>query len=126
MEERLDEEYRRLLYVAMTRAENRLYIGGYTGYKAPQPESWYYEVEAGIKSHPGTEALPFEKEPEKSLCNSPTRKQGVLTEKGRESRRKSCNSGTGLALPSGAGRASSLVPRAFPACARKPGGGISA
>ncbi|MCB1529383.1 MAG: double-strand break repair helicase AddA [Rhodospirillales bacterium] len=89
MEERLDEEYRRLLYVAMTRAENRLYIGGYTGYKAPQPESWYYEVEAGIKSHPGTEALPFEKEPEKitlQLSNPETgspdrKKEGKAEEK---------------------------------------------
>jgi ATP-dependent helicase/nuclease subunit A len=32
------EEYRRLLYVALTRAEDRLYIGGYG---AAEPESWY-------------------------------------------------------------------------------------
>lgn len=32
------EEYRRLLYVALTRAEDRLYIGGYG---AAEPDSWY-------------------------------------------------------------------------------------
>ncbi len=36
--ERLDEEYRRLLYVAMTRAEERLYI---CGWNAPGEGSWY-------------------------------------------------------------------------------------
>jgi ATP-dependent helicase/nuclease subunit A len=39
--ERRDEEYRRLLYVAMTRAEDRLYVGGWhTRNKAPE-HSWY-------------------------------------------------------------------------------------
>lgn len=36
--ERLDEEYRRLLYVAMTRAEERLYI---CGWNEPGEGSWY-------------------------------------------------------------------------------------
>ena len=35
------EEYRRLLYVALTRAEDRLYICGYTKSKEPNEESWY-------------------------------------------------------------------------------------
>lgn len=44
VETRLDEEYRRLLYVAMTRAEDRLYIGGYKTKKTPIAESWYNYV----------------------------------------------------------------------------------
>lgn len=35
------EEYRRLLYVALTRAEDRLYICGYQGKRAPKPDCWY-------------------------------------------------------------------------------------
>lgn len=34
-------EYRRLLYVAMTRAKDRLYIAGYRGPKAPPETCWY-------------------------------------------------------------------------------------
>jgi ATP-dependent helicase/nuclease subunit A len=34
------QEYRRLLYVAMTRAEERLYIAGHRGKKELSPESW--------------------------------------------------------------------------------------
>ncbi|HRQ61784.1 MAG TPA: UvrD-helicase domain-containing protein, partial [Alphaproteobacteria bacterium] len=36
-----DAEYRRLFYVAMTRAEDRLYIAGAAGTKNPIEESWY-------------------------------------------------------------------------------------
>lgn len=35
------EEYRRLLYVALTRAEDRLYICGFTGKKNVDKRSWY-------------------------------------------------------------------------------------
>jgi len=34
------EEYRRLLYVALTRAEERLYICGFHGAKGPDPGCW--------------------------------------------------------------------------------------
>ena len=37
-----DEEYRRLLYVALTRAEDRLYLCGYSQKKAPQENCWYH------------------------------------------------------------------------------------
>ncbi len=43
-----DDEYRRLLYVALTRAEDELYIGGYTQGDAPD-KSWYGLVQAGLK-----------------------------------------------------------------------------
>ncbi len=35
------EEYRRLLYVAMTRARDRLYVAGYRGINPPPPDCWY-------------------------------------------------------------------------------------
>ncbi len=42
------EEYRRLLYVAMTRAEERLVIAGHRGARAFSPESWRGFVEASL------------------------------------------------------------------------------
>jgi len=38
-------EYRRLLYVAMTRAKDRLYIAGYETKTKPHPQCWYQMVE---------------------------------------------------------------------------------
>ncbi len=38
---RQEEEYRRLLYVALTRAEDRLYICGYHGARGPKQDCWY-------------------------------------------------------------------------------------
>ncbi len=46
--ERQDEEYRRLLYVALTRAEDRLYICGHHGVRGPKPDCWYNLVEAAF------------------------------------------------------------------------------
>lgn len=40
--ERESEEYRRLLYVAMTRAEDRLYVAGWEGRNRASDESWYH------------------------------------------------------------------------------------
>lgn len=59
-EEKTSEELSRLLYVAMTRAEDRLYIGGYQGKKNPAPESWYYSIKKGLESIPGTRQENFE------------------------------------------------------------------
>jgi ATP-dependent helicase/nuclease subunit A len=36
-----EEEYKRLLYVALTRAEDRLYITGYKGLKGSKNKNWY-------------------------------------------------------------------------------------
>jgi ATP-dependent helicase/nuclease subunit A len=50
-ERRDREEHWRLLYVAMTRAEERLYIGGALGPRArgiPPHDSWYAAVERGL------------------------------------------------------------------------------
>jgi ATP-dependent helicase/nuclease subunit A len=42
-------EYRRLLYVAMTRAEDELYICGWKGSKAVSDECWYEIIRGGTK-----------------------------------------------------------------------------
>ena len=47
------EESRRLLYVALTRAKDRLYVGGYMGGAAttksvPNPESWFGMIENSV------------------------------------------------------------------------------
>lgn len=59
VERQLDEEYRRLLYVALTRAEDRLYLGGYQTRKKPIDESWYYHVEKAFARLPEAETIPF-------------------------------------------------------------------
>ncbi|MFH1157992.1 MAG: double-strand break repair helicase AddA [Pseudomonadota bacterium] len=48
--ERQEEEYRRLLYVALTRAEDRLYICGYHGVRSPKPDCWYSLVAEAFPS----------------------------------------------------------------------------
>jgi ATP-dependent helicase/nuclease subunit A len=46
---RQDEEYRRLLYVALTRAEDRLYVCGWRGRKGePKDDCWYNLVAAAF------------------------------------------------------------------------------
>ncbi len=45
-----DEEYYRLLYVAMTRAADRLYIAGYIGSKGANEKSWYYKIRAAMQN----------------------------------------------------------------------------
>jgi ATP-dependent helicase/nuclease subunit A len=43
-----DREYRRLLYVAMTRAEDRLYVCGWETYNATPIDCWYRLIAAGL------------------------------------------------------------------------------
>ncbi|MGE4251420.1 MAG: double-strand break repair helicase AddA [Parvibaculaceae bacterium] len=47
-DQRMDE-YRRQLYVALTRARDELYICGYTTDEAPKPQSWYALIEASLE-----------------------------------------------------------------------------
>ena len=44
-----DAEYRRLLYVAMTRAEDRLYVCGWNTRHEPPEDCWYKLIEAGLR-----------------------------------------------------------------------------
>ncbi|HEV7371435.1 double-strand break repair helicase AddA [Arenibaculum sp.] len=46
---RRDQEYRRLLYVALTRSEDRLYICGWQGRRAPGAACWYRLAEAAME-----------------------------------------------------------------------------
>ncbi len=52
-----EDEYRRLLYVAMTRAEDELYIAGHIGARKPLDESWHRYVQNGLSLLPDIEAL---------------------------------------------------------------------
>ncbi|MGE4062510.1 MAG: double-strand break repair helicase AddA [Rhodospirillaceae bacterium] len=53
-----EHEYRRLLYVAMTRAEDRLYICGWQNRRARGTwTSWYEMAHAGLRASPLTEKL---------------------------------------------------------------------
>jgi len=47
---RREQEYRRLLYVAMTRAEDRLYVGGWDTRNARQEGCWYNLIERALKA----------------------------------------------------------------------------
>lgn len=55
-----EEESRRLLYVGMTRAEERLYVGGYYGKRAPSDKhpTWHGDIEQGLRAHPAAEKIP--------------------------------------------------------------------
>jgi ATP-dependent helicase/nuclease subunit A len=45
------EEYHRLLYVAMTRACDRLYICGWQGVQPRRDDCWYNTIEQGLRPH---------------------------------------------------------------------------
>jgi ATP-dependent helicase/nuclease subunit A len=53
-------EYRRLLYVAMTRAEDRLYVCGWQGTKTPPDGCWNHLVRDGLAALEGTEKIVLE------------------------------------------------------------------
>lgn len=46
--QRRDEEYRRLLYVALTRAEDRLYVCGWETKRAAPEHCWYNLIKSGL------------------------------------------------------------------------------
>jgi ATP-dependent helicase/nuclease subunit A len=54
---RREAEHRRLLYVAMTRAEDRLYVCGWRSKARPPEGCWYNLVERGLASAGGAEAI---------------------------------------------------------------------
>jgi ATP-dependent helicase/nuclease subunit A len=60
-----EAEYRRLLYVAMTRAEERLIIAGYQGARTPSEDCWYNMVRRSLE--PGAEEVVDPAFPEKTL-----------------------------------------------------------
>ncbi len=48
---RAEEEYRRLLYVGMTRAADRLVVCGHAGSRGPDENSWLSRVTASLEGH---------------------------------------------------------------------------
>ena len=52
------EEYRRLFYVALTRAEERLYIARFHGAKEPDPGCWAKMIEAALANDAGIQRVP--------------------------------------------------------------------
>jgi ATP-dependent helicase/nuclease subunit A len=48
-----DREYRRLLYVALTRAEDRLTVVGWPSRRSAPPDCWYHLVAAGLAALDG-------------------------------------------------------------------------
>jgi ATP-dependent helicase/nuclease subunit A len=49
LKQREREERNRLLYVAMTRARDRLYVAGFEGKKGPEPGCWYELIRDGLE-----------------------------------------------------------------------------
>ncbi len=61
LDHKLEQEHRRLLYVAMTRAEDRLYVGGALGFgktadKTPE-NCWYSLIQRGLQRADSNEEL---------------------------------------------------------------------
>lgn len=52
------EEYRRLLYVALTRAEERLYVAGFHGARVPDANCWEEMIRASLTGEPGFASVP--------------------------------------------------------------------
>ncbi|MGK2872186.1 MAG: double-strand break repair helicase AddA [Alphaproteobacteria bacterium] len=52
-------EYHRLLYVAMTRAKDWLYIGGYKGRNEPPAGCWYNLIKTALEPHAERVPLPW-------------------------------------------------------------------
>ena len=53
-----EQEYRRLLYVAMTRAEDRLVVCGWHGKQGPRPEAWHPMVREALADTAGPLTVP--------------------------------------------------------------------
>jgi ATP-dependent helicase/nuclease subunit A len=65
------EEYHRLLYVAMTRARDRLYICGWSQKDSPEKASWYELVDQGLRGLLAEEAG-YDSKPVRRLTSKQT------------------------------------------------------
>jgi ATP-dependent helicase/nuclease subunit A len=65
------EEYRRLLYVAATRARDRLYVCGWTGKDPAKDTAWHRLVETGLRTHPDLREVDLPWSGEKALRLAP-------------------------------------------------------
>ncbi len=55
-QEERQAEHNRLLYVALTRARDRVYVAGFEGKSGIAPGSWYHTIQAGIEDITGETA----------------------------------------------------------------------
>lgn len=67
LQQRENEEYKRLLYVALTRAEHRLYIGGHKATKSVIEESWYKYIERGFSTLKDVQHIDFAGDEDKKI-----------------------------------------------------------
>ena len=67
------QEYRRLLYVALTRAEDRLYIGGWLGKKNLPEDCWYRHIERAFNALPDVQVTQTPKGPVRSFTTRQTK-----------------------------------------------------
>jgi ATP-dependent helicase/nuclease subunit A len=70
-ENHMEEEYKRLLYVAMTRAEDRLYICGTKGKTKPLENSWYHFIYNALSQMNNVSTVEMGERGEKLLLYQP-------------------------------------------------------
>lgn len=58
LKRRAEQEYRRLLYVGMTRAEDRLIVCGYYNIRRPKERTWMSMIQATLAHAPEIERIP--------------------------------------------------------------------
>ncbi len=75
-----DEENKRLLYVAVTRASDRLYICGYNSKNDPRPDNWYDLIKQSVVGE-DTIDKPYQiKSPQSKKINSQKEKENIFSE----------------------------------------------
>ncbi|QGM45951.1 double-strand break repair helicase AddA [Methylocystis heyeri] len=79
-------EYQRLLYVALTRAEERLYVAAYHGEKAPAEGCWYLSIRNALE--PSFESLPDPHDGERRILRSPAAPEPLSLPRGAAEERR--------------------------------------
>ncbi len=110
--DRRTDEHNRLLYVALTRAEDRLVVCGWQPSRTLPENSWYAMVARGFSQLPATAEIFGAWEGEKLLLSSPQ------IAAPRESER--AKAGAVTALPDWIGQAPDWLPRPVPAESARP------
>ena len=105
IKEAAEEEYRRLLYVGMTRAEDRLIVCGYYGKQQPTAGTWHALVSAALAGAPETEALPDPLLGERAIATGSSSSRRRPERAGhRDASAVAAERAAGLAPPAGAAR----------------------
>ncbi|WP_029660614.1 double-strand break repair helicase AddA [Aliihoeflea sp. 2WW] len=78
--EKAEEEYRRLLYVGMTRAEDRLIVCGYEGKRAPADLTWHGMVSSALAGSPHSRPEPHPVSGEEIIVYRQTPRRPLVVE----------------------------------------------